>query len=90
MSKTTTVVEEYDKDGKLIKKTTTITEGEKEIVNVPVYPTYPYSPSTGDPWWQNPVTYVTNSTTTIDNVESLAQSISEKLPEKILSSLRKD
>lgn len=30
MSKTTTVVEEYDKDGELIKKTTTTTEGEKK------------------------------------------------------------
>lgn len=66
MSKTITVVEEYDKDGKLIKKTTTTTEGDTSYIP---YPTYPYTPNTGtgDPWWQNPVTYVTNSTTTINS-----------------------
>jgi len=67
MSKTTTVVEEFDKDGKLVKKTTTTTEGDTSYIP---YPTHPYIPSTGDPWWQNPVTYLTNSTTAIDNDKS--------------------
>ena len=60
MAKTITVTEEFDKDGKLIKRTTTTIENDGETLTYPIYPTYPYypsSPSVPNPWWVNPVTY---------------------------------
>ena len=61
MSKTITVTEEYDKDGKLIKKTT-ITE---EDVDKPItiIPSYPYYPNWWD-WKPSWITYPITTTTT--------------------------
>jgi len=63
MSKTTTVVEEYDKDGKLIKKTTTTTEGDNLSIAPFINPYYPPYP------WDNPVTYKTEITCNTFNSE---------------------
>lgn len=58
---TTETIYEYDKEGKLIKKTVTETHEEEEgtILTYPAYPTNPCGP-TNDPnknWWKQP--YVT-------------------------------
>lgn len=59
---TTETIYEYDKEGKLIKKTVTETHEEEEgtTLTYPVYPTNPCNPNTNTPsndWWKQP--YVT-------------------------------
>ena len=58
---TTETIYEYDKEGKLIKKTVTETHEEEEGTTLTYpYPTNPCSPSTGTPnndWWRQP--YIT-------------------------------
>ena len=45
--KTTTTTEEFDKDGKLVNRTTESTEEEDSGFIYPQYPAYP-----SYPWWQ--------------------------------------
>ena len=63
---TTETIYEYDKEGKLIKKTVTETHEEEEgtTLTYPVYPTNPCNPSTSTPsndWWKQPHVTLSNA-----------------------------
>jgi hypothetical protein len=58
------ITEEYDKDGKLIKRVTE--ERNEETKTVPYYPYYPgHNPDWYNPnWWKPQVWYTTGTSTT--------------------------
>lgn len=63
---TTETIYEYDKEGKLIKKTVTETHEEEEgtILTYPAYPTNPCNPNTNTPsndWWKQPYVTLNNA-----------------------------
>lgn len=63
---TTETIYEYDKEGKLIKKTVTETHEEEEgtTLTYPVYPTNPCNPNTNTPsndWWKQPYVTLSNA-----------------------------
>jgi hypothetical protein len=51
----TETVEEYNDQGILIKKTTTVTEENDVPVTTPVIPTYPFTPAPINPQYHQPV-----------------------------------
>lgn len=63
---TAETIYEYDKEGKLIKKTVTETHEEEEgtTLTYPVYPTNPCNPNTNTPsndWWKQPYVTLSNA-----------------------------